>query len=320
MLTAYESLTASEAGALLGLQASDADTALGSAAARFRQVAGVAPDAPLLPLLNAAASREVPPDLADQALAASRSGNRRLLVGAAIGVVAVLAVAAAVVTVLPDGDEDSTAEPASANIERWGIPSEPRIERRLPTLAEQPIEAASMAFVTEGRPYVTDAATGAVRNVLPDQPQPQWYDGEVNGVVTGLLRRGPPWSQAVLSPDGEWLLLVQATNGTVKPGATGALYLVRVDTGAVTPVPEARPVARPWGAAWIADSVLAWAPGGGAFACVCAGRLAVFDLEPTAPRARLTKVLPMRVTDVAWGGAGLIARRVDGGMGAGQHR
>ena len=88
-----------------------------------------------------------------------------------------------------------------------------------------------MAFVTEGRPFVTDAATGAVRNVLPDQPQPQWYDGEVNGVVTGLLRRGPPWSQAVLSPDGEWLLLVQATNGAAKVRMARSTWCVS------TPVP-----------------------------------------------------------------------------------
>ena len=67
-----------------------------------------------------------------------------------------------------------------------------------------------MAYIAQGVPVVTDAATGDARTVLSGRPTPEWYDGNVDGVVTGLLRRGPPWTQAVLSPDGQWLLLVQA--------------------------------------------------------------------------------------------------------------
>ena len=67
-----------------------------------------------------------------------------------------------------------------------------------------------MAYIAQGVPVVTDATTGEARTVLAGSPTPAWYDGNVNGVVTGLLRRGPPWTQAVLSPDGQWLLLVQA--------------------------------------------------------------------------------------------------------------
>ncbi len=96
-----------------------------------------------------------------------------------------------------------------------------------------------MAYVAGGVPVAIDAATGDARTVLAGQPQPAWYDGNVDGVVTGLLRRGPPWTQAVLSPDGEWLLLVQAQDSTERDADTGHMYLVRIDTGVVTPVPDA---------------------------------------------------------------------------------
>ena len=96
-----------------------------AAATRFTPERPVSPpDAPLLPLLNAAASRDVPTDLADRAIEASRSGNRRVLAVATIGAVAVVAVAAVVVAVLPEGGSDTSSDPAAANVERWGIPDE----------------------------------------------------------------------------------------------------------------------------------------------------------------------------------------------------
>ena len=130
-----------------------------------------------------------------------------------------------------------------------------------------------MAYIADGVPVVTDAATGDARTVLAGRPQPEWYDGNVDGVVTGLLRRGPPWTQAVLSPDGEWLLLVQAPvllgleTGSSSPGdradstsigeslaPTGDLYLVRISTGEVTPVSEADPVSDAQGVASVANT------------------------------------------------------------------
>ena len=116
----------------------------------------------------------------------------------------------------------------------------------------------------------------------------------------------------MLSPDGEWLLLVQAQDSTERDSDTGHMYLVRIDTGVVTPVPDATPMTRAQGEASVADTVLAWAPGGGAFACVCDGKLSVFDVQPTAPRVVLTSASPQRVTDVAWGGDGLVVRRLNG--------
>ena len=103
VLPGFDGLTSAEVAGLLRTSASDVQQDIDEAAARFRGAAGVAADAPLLALLNAAASREVPTDLADRAIEASRSGNRRVLAVAAIGLVALVALAAVVVAVLPEG-------------------------------------------------------------------------------------------------------------------------------------------------------------------------------------------------------------------------
>ena len=312
MLSAFESLNDDDIASLLRLKRDEVEPLTQDAAAQFRRAAGAPPDAPLLPLLNAAAVRDVPSDLTGRALAASRSGSRRGYAIAAATVAAVAAVVAGAVLIAP-GPNGSDPRPAvAANVDRWGIPAEPPGPRRLPSLAEQPIETASMAYVTQGVPIVTDAATGGARTVLGGSPQPEWYDGSVDGVVTGLLRRGPPWTQAVLSPDGQWLLLVQAPRDGRGEGPTGQLYLVRVATGEVVPLPDADPVARSQGVASIADSVLAWAPGGGAFACVCDGRLRVFDLDKVTPVARAKWTTAAKYTDVAWGLEGLVGRRLSG--------
>ena len=312
VLSGYESVGSREVAALLRYSAEDVDADTASAVSQLRSAAGVAADAPLLPLLNSAASRDVPSDLADRALAASRAGGRRKLVSVVAGSVAVVAVVAAVVALLPESGGDTSADPVAANIEQWGIPDSAAPPRGLPSLAEQPIKTASMAYVVGGVPVVTDASTGDAHTVLAGHPTPAWYDGNVDGVATGLLRRGPPWTQAVLSPDGAWLLLVQASGNLERGDATGDLYLVRIDTGAVIPVPEAKPVARAQGEASIADTVLAWAPGGGAFACVCGGKLGVFDVQPTAGRVVQTTASQQQVTDVAWGGVGLVVRQPNG--------
>lgn len=321
VLSGFESLTSREIATLLRCTTAEVDAGTESAATDLRRAAGVALDAPLLPLLNSAAFRDVPPDLADRALAASRQGGRRTFAAVVAGAVVVLAVVAVAIALLPKSDDGPPDDSVAASIERWGIPAEVPPARGLPSLAEQPIETASMAYVVGGRPIVVDAATGDARTVLAGQPQPAWYDGDIGGVTTGLLRRGPPWTQAVLSPDGAWLLLVQAPRelrlessfGRAPPAPTGDLYLVRVSTGQVTPVPDARPVSRAQGVAGVADTVLAWAPGAGAFACVCGGGLAVYDLEPTVPRVLLLSQTPIAITDVVWGGEGLMARLVDGG-------
>ncbi|MEO8107150.1 MAG: hypothetical protein ABI720_07505, partial [Actinomycetes bacterium] len=313
ILSAFESLNDADIASALRLKIDDAQHFTQEATAQFRRAAGVAPGATLLPLLNAAASREVPGDFAARVDGEARSQRRRGMAIALGAATAAVAIGATVAAVTPGDNPESSAASPSANIVRWGIPAEPPLPRRLQSLAEQPIATASMAYVTQGVPVVTDAATGEARTVLGGRPQPEWYDGNVDGVVTGLLRRGPPWTQSVLSPDGQWLLLVQAPREATSERAVGALYLVRVSTGQVTPLPDANPVARSQGVVSIANSVLAWAPGGGAFACVCGGGLRVFDLEPTVPRARVTSERRGSFTDVAWGQQGLIARRASGG-------
>jgi DNA-directed RNA polymerase specialized sigma24 family protein len=312
VLSAFESLNDGDVAALLRLKRDEVEPLTLDAAAQLRRAAGAPPDAPLLPLLNSAAVRDVPNDLTGRALAASRSGSRRGYAIAAGAVAAVSAVVAGALLVAPGSDGSAPASAVPANVDRWGIPAEPPGPRRLPSLAEQPIAKASMAYVTQGVPVVTDAATGEARTVLGGRPQPEWYDGNVDGVVTGLLRRGPPWTQAVLSPDGQWLLLVQAPRDARGARATGELYLVRVATGEVVPLPDADPVARSQGVVSIADSAIAWAPGGGAFACVCDGRLRGFDLDKATPMARAMWTTAAKYTDVAWGREGLIGRRLSG--------
>jgi hypothetical protein len=311
VLTAYESMSPHEAASLLRLRVDDPQVALGSASARLRQTAGVDPDAPLLPLLNAAALREVPDGLTTRALAASRRSGRRAVLLAGAALLALVAVIAGANAMLREAPTESTP-PAAVSLERWGIPGDLPTPRGLPSLADQPIGSASMAYVVQGVPVVVEADSGEVRTVLSGTPQPAWYDGNVDGVQTGLLRRAPAFTQALLSPDGEWLLLVQARSRQADPGAPGDLYLVKVASGEVIPVRDANPTAQPQGSASIADTVLSWSPGGGAFACVCDGRLAVYDLEPVAPRVVLASGPSYRVTDVAWGGSGLLARTTQG--------
>ncbi|MCZ3387380.1 MAG: hypothetical protein LH630_10565 [Actinomycetia bacterium] len=330
VLVAYESLSTTEAADLLRCSADAVARDQRAADAQLRTALGITDSASLLPLLNAAASRKTPDGLAQRAHAASRSGGRRGYLAAAVAIASAVAVVAAATALAPGADDDPV-DPVAANVDRWGIPTELPLARGLPSLAQKPTETASMAYVAQGTPVVVDAEMGAARTVLAGKPQPAWYDGDIGGVKTGLLRKGPPWTQAVLSPDGAWLLLVQApllvgraASGILDsrnertiidppPGPTGDLYLVRIRTGEVTPVPDARPVASAQGVASVADTNLAWAPGGGAFACVCRGRISVYDLEPTAPRVTLLSASTIAVTDVAWGAEGLIARRTDGG-------
>ncbi len=316
VLSVFESLNDTDIASLLRIKRGDVDPLTHEAGTQLRRAAGVPPDAPLLPLLNAAASREAPNELEARALAASGSGNRRGLAIAAVAVVATGAVVAGAVALQPEPDSGGAADAVAANIERWGIPAEPPLSRNLPTLVDEPIETASMAYISQGVPVVTDAATGTSRTVLSGRPTPEWYDGGVNGV----LRPGPPWTQAVLSPDGAWLLLVQAQGRPQRAGepsfgrhSPGDLYLVRISTGEVTPVRDANPAPQAVGRYSIADTVLAWAPGVGAFACVCDGRLSVFDLDKATPKARLKWATDEKFTDVAWGLEGLLGRRLSGG-------
>ena len=312
VLTAFDSLSNAEVAALLRMKGADSQRLTEGAAAQFRRSAGVTQDAPLLPLLNLAASRVVPTGLVPAALAASRSSGRRYL---AIAAAAVAVVAVAAMALLPSSGNEPEADPMAASIEQWGIPPEPPVARKLPSLVDEPIETASMAYISRGIPVVTDAVSGAARTVLSGRPIPEWYG---LGTVSGPPRRASPWTQAVLSPDGGWLLLVQGRRGPAgvsdedRPGATGELYLVRIATGEVTRLPDANPAAAPQGAYAIADTVLAWAPGGGAFACVCDRSVRVFDLEPTTPRTRMMSSTEPGFTDVAWGAEGLLGRRADG--------
>jgi hypothetical protein len=317
VLSTFESLNDGDIAALLRLKREEVAPLTQDAASQLRRAAGVVADAPLLPLLNGAARGPVPNDLEASALAAARTGRRRsrVIVGASAATAAVL-IAVAIVAPGSDGtdgaDATDAANAVAADIDRWGMPSDPPGPRGLPSLAEEPMETASMAYVTQGVPVVVEAVSGEARTVLAGRPQPEWYDGNVGGVVTGLLREGPPWTQAVLSPDGAWLLLVQAPRDATGKRATGELYLVRIGTGEVVPLPDADPVARSAGAASVADSVLAWAPGGGAFACVCDGRLRVFDLDKVTPTARTKWTSAGRFTDVVWGQEGLLGRRLSG--------
>lgn len=311
VLAGLESLVSREIAAILQGSVDEVQADIASAAASLRQSAAAPPDAPLLPLLNAAALRDVPTDLASRALARASAGRRQTAKRVVVAMVLLVAVTGGALVVLSEGETAPGTDPVAASIEQWGIPSDAPPPRDLPSLAEEPIQTASMAYVTGGVPIVTDAVTGAARTVLAGEPQPQWYDGYIDGTTTGLLRRGPPWTQAVLSPDGRWLLLVQAPVDE-RDDATGVMYLVRIDTAVVTPVPEVLPIARPLGEVSIANTVLAWAPGGGAFACVCDGKLSVFDLQPTAARVVEISAYSTRVTDVAWGVDGLVARKPNG--------
>src|SRR6185295_8456614 len=99
----------------------------------------------------------------------------------------------------------------------------------------EPIDQASTALVVGGTPVVLDAATGEARAVFGAQAGPAWFDRK-NNRQTMLIRS--PWTQVVLSPNGQWLLLVKV-NPDVRSGQfhqsrsdIGVLFLVKVSTGA----------------------------------------------------------------------------------------
>ena len=97
------------------------------------------------------------------------------------------------------------------DINEWGIPLSLPSADQLPTLVEAPVAAASTAYVVDGIPVVTDAESGDARLVFDRDPTPDWYDSGGPGrpaIANQLV--DVSWSQAVLSPDGQWLVLVQA--------------------------------------------------------------------------------------------------------------
>ncbi|MGB2840514.1 MAG: hypothetical protein WBC76_11855, partial [Actinomycetes bacterium] len=120
VLSAFESLNDGDVAALLRLKRDEVEPLTLDAAAQLRRAAGAPPDAPLLPLLNSAAVRDVPNDLTGRALAASRSGSRRGYAIAAGAVAAVSAVVAGALLVAPGSDGSAPASAVPANVDRWG--------------------------------------------------------------------------------------------------------------------------------------------------------------------------------------------------------
>ena len=300
--------TLTEVARLLNMSSAEASAMAEEAEQIFRGQTGPASGA-LITALDAAALRDVPPDLLPETLGVPRP--RRTPLAAAAVVVAVTV--AAVVAIAPWGGQGDATSAESA-VNEWGVPNDLRMLGDLPSLASEPIERASTALVVGGTPVVTDADTGEARAVFGTQSGPAWFDRE-NNRQTLLIRS--QWTQVVLSPNGEWLLLVKLNpDGPSTPfnqsrADVGVLFLVKVSTGSTIRLDEMHPSPDATGAAGIAEARLAWAPNSQSFACACRGTLSVGALDTddhvvvnhTAVRAR----------SVAWGSPGLAVAEPQGG-------
>ena len=300
--------TITEVARLLNMPSAEASAMAEEAEHIFRGQTDAASGA-LITALDAAALRDVPEDLLPEVLAVPRP--RRTPLAAAALLVAVTV--AAVVAVAPwGGGGDATGAESAVN--EWGVPNDLRMFGGLPSLASEPIERASTALVVGGTPVVTDADTGEARAVFGTQSGPAWFDRE-NNRQTLLIRSR--WTQVVLSPNGEWLLLVKLNPDTPSSpfnqsrADAGALFLVKVSTGATVRLDEMHPSPDATGAAGIAEARLAWAPNSQSFACACRGTLSVGALDTDGHV--VVNHTAVRARSVAWGSPGLAVAEPQGG-------
>ena len=273
VLTAYEGLGVADAAHRLSISADSAASDRVTAEQSYREAIGAEPGTRTLMLLDAAASRDMPPELAERA--ASTPNSRRRSRTALIASAVVIALA---ITVVVEPWSDST-DAANTNVNEWGIPLSLPDAQQLPTLVEQPVTAASTAYVVDGIPVVTEAASGEARLVFDRDPTPDWYDagGPGRPITTNLLV-DVSWSQAVLSPDGEWLVLVQALKGR-DGDTTSQTFLVHLPTATPTFVRELRTAPETVGPGRITRSRIAWDPRSEGFACVCGRTLTIVDVD-----------------------------------------
>ena len=310
VLTVFSGVPRDQVAELFGASPHQFAWARGDAERAFRAGLREPPSGGLLALLDAAALADVPTTLAADAQATKAPERRRLVVAA----LAVSAAAAVLVSVAPwDRGDDATGAESAVN--EWNIPREFDVSGHLPTLTDDPIEQASTAFLARGLPVVTDVDTGETRSVFGTNGVPEWVTGTLS---SDRVLNGARWSQAVLSPDGEWLLLAQTvpdTAGSWIPAtraSVGALYLVNIPTGVPTRVADMQPSPNAVGVAGIARTRLAWAPDSKGFACACTGRLSVARLGNASFPLSVNRT-KVRADAVAWGPSGLAVSDPDQG-------
>ncbi|HEX5017247.1 MAG TPA: hypothetical protein VFX15_06645, partial [Actinomycetes bacterium] len=291
VLPTYAGVTDGECAAWMHYSPEDVASLRVEAEEKFRERLGASDTTSLLALLNAAALNDVPPDLAERALAETKPGHRRAMV--AIGGLAVAAVLAA--ALIPWGGSDD-ATGAEGAVNEWGVPRDLTVPSDPTSLMQAPIDRASTAFLFDGLPLVASEA-GEIRSVLDPNGDPE------------LLRLR--WSQAVLSPDGTRLLLVRVVpdvRGRLAPTSSrtsiGAVYVVNVTTGEMARIPELATSPRASGIAGISRANVAWAPDSAGFACACSKRLTVAQLEESGTDTSVSRT-EVRAKAVAWGQPGL---------------
>ena len=295
VLTAYEGLGIADAAQRLSLPADSASDNHAAAELSYRAAVGAESGTRTLMLLDAAASRDVPPDLAERA--ASDPSHRRSRMGVVAGVV-VVALAVAVVV---EPWSDST-DAANRNINEWGIPLSLPNADLLPTLVEEPVAAASTAYVVDGIPVVTDAVSGEARVVFDRDPTPDWYDsGGPGRPISAGLPVDVSWSQVVLSPDGEWLVLVQALEAR-SGEPSSQTFLVHIPTATPTFLRELATEPDTVGPGRITRSRIAWDPRYDAFSCVCGRTLTLVEVQLVEDSIDVTVNHTPITTDAVAGG------------------
>ncbi len=305
VLGGYEGLTEAHVANLLDLSVSEVHAQRVDAELKLRRSLGSPDNSRLLTILDAAALRDVPADLAERA--ASAPNGRSLRSGAAI---AAVVTAAAVLVALSPWSNDTDAG-GSATVNEWGVPKElPTADGRL-TLGEAPIAAASTAYVVGGVPVVTDAATGSARLVFEGEATPEWFDDGEPGVTQVFMHA--QWSQAVLSPNGKWLVLVQSVNQRNGP-PTSHTFLVNLATATPTALREVSVQPSATGAAGIARTRVVWDPDSDGFACVCGRTLSIIGITEVDGEADIeVSHTPIKAESVAGGLPGLAVRQDDRG-------
>jgi hypothetical protein len=271
VLMTYDGVTAAEAAALLRLSPEDVARHRARGERTMRDLHGTEASTPLLSVLNAAASDETPPELAGRAASVRRQVRYRPLVAT----LAVVAAAAVVLAAAPWSRDVSDAD-RTPGVSALGMPTALSTAHNLATLAEEPIESASTAYVVGGVPIVTDAASGAGRLVFERDPGPEWLDDSVPGPPRSL-RRGQ-WTQSVLSPDGRWLVLVQALQ-EVKGESSSQTFLVDLATATPLLLGDVATQPRARGPGGVALTRVAWSPESDGFACVCGRTLSIAKIH-----------------------------------------
>ena len=303
VLTVYDGVAYDEAVGLLKASVSEIAELRATGERKLRDELALPASTPTLALLNAAASKEVPADLAERAASVRPKVQNRPVV-VALAVVAAIAV---VVAVAPWSRDASDA----AGVSALGMPTALPTGHNLPTLAESPIESASTAYVVNGIPLVTEATTGSARLVFERDPSPDWFDDGEPGVTQLFVRAR--WTQAVLSPDGQWLVLVQAVRGRVG-GKSSQTFLVDLSTGTPTLVRDIVTQPDPVGAGGIPRPRIAWSRESDGFACVCGRTLSILTIEGDGGDTKV-RVNPTPITTdaIAGGLPGLAVRDLDRG-------